>query len=165
MILSFHEVMSGILVRPGETGPRPFELDFLVQAPRLRDFLRTGLGRATGRVHLGGLAGSAPAQGTLELLPFTRRRIRYWFSFRGDDGQTYQFDGEKRIRRFRGAIRSWTTLLGELRADDGALYGRAELHFRFAQHLGPLVRSIRFDRRLPAPAAPPAAPPAVHGAG
>ncbi|MFO8047416.1 MAG: hypothetical protein R6U29_00135 [Desulfosudaceae bacterium] len=60
--------------------------------PFSRQFL---LNEARGFITVGGLAHKADCQGTLHLLYFTERKIRYELFFNGDDGRPYRYLGEK----------------------------------------------------------------------
>ncbi len=48
-----------------------------------------------GFITVGGLVEKANCTGTLSLLYFTERKIRYEFSFKDDSGKQYQYIGEK----------------------------------------------------------------------
>lgn len=51
--------------------------------------------QAKGFITVGGLANKADCTGSLHLLYFTRRKIRYELFFTGDDNRSYQYIGEK----------------------------------------------------------------------
>jgi hypothetical protein len=145
---SFHEVMEGALERSGERFDRPFRFDFDVRFPQALGVLSSAVGRAVGKVRIDGIAKDAPAEGTLELAPLGKRRIRYEFSFRGDDGQRYHFDGSKTIGGM-SHTRGWTHLPGELRGEDGSLVGTARLRFSMKRHLRGLLGSFRLAAGRP----------------
>jgi hypothetical protein len=138
----FEEVMEGTFQRDGERFDRRFVFRFDVRAPNVLHLLGTAVGRAVGEVTLDGIAKHAPAEGTLQLSPFTRRRIRYRFSFTGTDGQRYRFDGWKSIEHL-SPLRTWTTLPGKVFDSDGRAIGRALLRFRFSRHLRGLLSTMR----------------------
>jgi hypothetical protein len=50
---------------------------------------------AKGFITVGGLADKADCAGKLELMYFTKRKIRYELDFTGDDGRAYKYVGEK----------------------------------------------------------------------
>jgi hypothetical protein len=54
------------------------------------------LNEARGVMTVDGLVNKADCTGTLHLLYFTERKIRYDLSFRDDAGKTYRYVGEKR---------------------------------------------------------------------
>ncbi len=60
--------------------------------PFSRQFL---FNEARGVITVDGLATKADCQGTLHLLYFTERKIRYELFFTGDDGRPYRYLGEK----------------------------------------------------------------------
>jgi hypothetical protein len=141
----FHEIMEGSVQRTGERFDRPFRFEVEVSTPRL--IARVAMCDAEGWVRIDGLAKRGTATGRLELSPFIERRIRYVLDFEGDDGARYQFDGSKRIARF-GALphvllRTWTTLPGEVRRDDGELWGKALLRFHMLRDFRALASSVR----------------------
>jgi hypothetical protein len=152
------EVMEGTIRRQGEIVDRPFRIDFRVRFPSLLGVFRAVVGVATGVVRIDGLGGQLPAGGTLELSPFWKRRVRYTFELRDEEGLRYAFDGWKTItwRRFGT---SWTTLPGTLLDEAGTVWGTGVLRFVFRRHLLGLLASFRLIRtrsaadRDPMPAA------------
>jgi hypothetical protein len=103
-------------------------------------------GRAVGTLVMAGLAENLPAEGTLELSPFFKRRIRYTFDFTGNDGARYRFDGHKTIRWLR-ALSSWTTLPGTVvNLDTGETVADVRTTFDLTRDLGQLVTSFRRAR-------------------
>lgn len=50
---------------------------------------------ARGMITVDGLARKADCTGSLHLLYFTQRKIRYVLNFKGDDGRSYRYVGEK----------------------------------------------------------------------
>ncbi len=50
---------------------------------------------ARGFITVGGLANKADCEGYLKLMYFTERKIRYELDFKGDDGKSYRYMGEK----------------------------------------------------------------------
>jgi hypothetical protein len=113
-----------------------FELD--VKCPQAS--LLDSVGRAVGKVTIEGLAADAPAEGTLELSPLWKRRIRYRFGFVGTDGRRYRFEGQKRIRA-RQLVRSWTTLPSRVYDEGGVPIAEAVLRFDLTRELLPFLRS------------------------
>jgi hypothetical protein len=139
---SFHEVMEGRLEMGGERFDRPFTFSLDVRFPEVIDVATSAVGEAVGTVRIDGLARDVPAKGTLELAPFGKRRIRYAFRFRGDDGQDYAFVGEKTIGGL-AFTRGWTDLPGALKDASGGVIGTAQLRFSMRRHLVDLVSSLR----------------------
>ena len=135
------EVMEGSLRRPGENFDREFRFDLGVVFPALWRILLVAVGRARGTVHVDGLARQAEAVGALELSPFRRRLARYTFTFTGDDGNEYRFDGWKSAGL--DVRRAWTTLPGRLYDAQGEVCATATLHFSFRRHFPGLLRSFR----------------------
>jgi hypothetical protein len=60
--------------------------------PRSKEFLASS---ARGFITVGGLANKADCKGFLKLMYFTERKIRYELDFKGDDGKSYRYAGEK----------------------------------------------------------------------
>jgi len=60
--------------------------------PRSDKFLNS---EARGFITVGGLAGKADCEGTLRLMYFSGRKIRYELGFKGDNGRSYSYTGEK----------------------------------------------------------------------
>jgi hypothetical protein len=63
-------------------------------------FLNPGSGEflssdAKGFITVGGLANKADCSGSLKLMYFSGRKIRYELNFSGDDGRAYMYVGEK----------------------------------------------------------------------
>ena len=135
------EVMEGALRRPGENFDREFRFDLRVIFPALWRIFLVAVGRATGTVHIDGLAGEAVAIGTLELSPFRRKLARYTFTFTADDGNEYRFDGWKSAGL--DVRRAWTTLPGRLYDAQGEVCATATLRFSFRRHFPGLLRSFR----------------------
>jgi hypothetical protein len=50
---------------------------------------------AKGFITVGGMANKADCIGTLKLMYFSERKIRYELDFKGDDGKAYKYIGEK----------------------------------------------------------------------
>lgn len=66
----------------------------------LLKFLNPGSGEflnsdANGFITVGGLANKADCTGSLKLMYFSERKIRYELNFTGDDGMAYRYVGEK----------------------------------------------------------------------
>lgn len=60
--------------------------------PSSEEFLSS---RVKGFITAGGLANKADCNGTLRLMYFTKRKIRYELDFKGDNGRAYKYVGEK----------------------------------------------------------------------
>ncbi|RMH35936.1 MAG: hypothetical protein D6689_23040 [Deltaproteobacteria bacterium] len=113
-----------------------------MHAASARAHLRDPTMRLTGELRADGLATAAPIEGTLVLAPVARRRIRYAFTFAGDDGRRYRFEGEKRLR-LRGLRRSLTELPGTIYDGDGARVGDVLVRFDLAADWRAFARSWR----------------------
>ncbi len=128
--VKFHEVMRGSwhrLENPGEE--MPIEFDAQAELSGVANVIGDAIARLHGTVRVAGLATDASFDGTLGLGSLVReRRLPYAFSFRGDDGRTYRFDGAKEVSLFDLA-RTITTLPAYLFDDSGNEVGRAVLHF------------------------------------
>jgi hypothetical protein len=124
----FDETMSGTYARV-DAPDRRRPLSFTVRAhtDSALSALKTGQVVLRGTIQAEGLAEGAPAEGTLEVAPGARR-IRYELGFPGDDGQTYRFEGEKRLR-LPNLMRSMTELTGDIVNGAGGVMATAELSF------------------------------------
>lgn len=141
--LAFEETMSGTWERRDEPGTaRPFR--FHVEA--LGNALvaaATGKVRASGWVEAEGLARHAAIEGEMWMRPWVRRYVRYAFSFEGDDGTRYRFDGRKRIRHLR-PLSTWTTLPGTLYDAEGKPVATSVTYFDLRE-LVPFLLSFRLS--------------------
>ncbi len=118
------EIMSGeqtwLENKEGREGKTPMEFkvtwgtDSLLQwaNPFQSDFMCNDL---QGTVSIGGFCENARCFGRLELKYFSEQKITYFFEFEGDDGQDYEFRGEKREIYPWNLPWSHTCCFGELR--------------------------------------------------
>lgn len=139
----FDETMAGTMERvdrPGEAVPFSFSIH--VQADSTLRWLRDSKARLTGTVEAPGLAASAPAEGTITLKPVLARVIKYDLAFTGDDGQRYRFRGQKDIR-WLDALRTWTTLPGEISDASGRLVARCQTRFDYKSDWMQFASSFR----------------------
>lgn len=140
--LTFSERMAGTWHRldaPAEE--KPIEFRAQVTVPSLKDFLGNTVARLHGTVLAEGLTRGAKFEGTLGLGElFRERRLPYHFTFRGDDGRDYHFDGTKEVSLL-DLPRSMTTLPGYLHDDAGHEVGRAVLRFDLRSDLVSFLRS------------------------
>jgi hypothetical protein len=60
--------------------------------PGSDEFLKS---EAKGFITVGGLVNKADCKGSLKLMYFSERKIRYELNFKGDDGRAYRYVGEK----------------------------------------------------------------------
>ena len=135
MKLRFKEAMWG----KTEDGRR-FGFALTAEAPTLGAVALSERLSIEGEASLEGAAEASPLSGTLRIgLPW-RRVLEYDFSFRGADGATYRYSGQKRVRLLR-FLRTMTTLVGTLYRDGEAL-GGATATFAL-RDLPALVRSVR----------------------
>ena len=133
-----HELMTGSHEFEPRCGPRgtlPFEFcidwgpkNVLVWAnPARREFLTQPL---EGWVTIGGLCDRAACTGTLKLRYFTKRTIRYAFTFSAD-GRDYEYVGEKVNILPWNLPTSHTTCFSTVKEiDSGMLISRSVTHFR-----------------------------------
>jgi hypothetical protein len=145
MDFRFHEVMEGVLQKPGERFDRAFRFELDIDVPRAeRAAWGVAVGRAVGRVWIDGYAKGTPAEGIFELSPIRERKLRYAFDF-DIDGQKHRFDGHKTLtlRRF---VHGWTTLPGKVFGPSGEEFASALLRFHLRRDLIDLVRSFRLRR-------------------
>jgi hypothetical protein len=144
----FDERMSGTYrgLRPGLTDGE-IRIDFCVRCDDLPAGILDVVGGMEGTVTMDGVARDAAATGAIAISPLWKRRIRYTFSFAGDDGLRYEFDGQKTLRPF-APLRSWTTLEGKVREDgSGDVVADAVLRFHLRREIVPFLLSFRPIRR------------------
>jgi hypothetical protein len=128
---SFDETMSGTMERVDRPGDAvPFTFSVHVHAPSTLRILRDGKATMRGTVEAPGLATSAEAEGTLTLRPVVTRIVHYDLAFTGDDGKRYRFTGQKDIR-WLDALRTWTTLPGEITDESGRVVARCQTRFDY----------------------------------
>jgi hypothetical protein len=140
----FAETMEGSYARvelPDERRPLSFAAH--VQAPSIRDYLRTGHAAITGTLDAEGFATRVPITGTMLLRPFTQGRIGYALEFVADDGRAYVLRGEKHIR-LTALVRTFTELHAEIRdAASDRLVATSDIRFDLQSQLWRFVRSWR----------------------
>lgn len=139
----FEERMAGryhLLVGPTEE--RAIELTMVARAPSLGRFLRKPVAEIQGEANLEGFADHQPAHGTMLLDLLAGRRIGYDFEFRGNDGQTYRFKGQKDVDVTR-LVETMATLPAGLFDRAGARIGEAQVHFHYSTDLLRFLRSWR----------------------
>jgi nucleoside-diphosphate-sugar epimerase len=144
---SFTETMSGrvrlvddAIEEPGGEG-RPFMFTVTARAIRLERFLRDAETRLEGILYWEGLADGAALEGRLSMPLISRRQLRYDFSFRGNDGRTYRFQGHKDVELLR-LLDTMTTLPGLVVDERGREVARGVARFDLAKDLIPMVASF-----------------------
>lgn len=139
----FEERMSGhytLSSAPAEE--RPFDFTMSARATNLVAFLKKPVARLDGEANLVGFADHQPAHGTVLLDLIPGRRIGYDFEFRGNDGQTYRFRGQKDVEVTR-LSETMSTLPAGLYDATGGQIGEALLRFDYASDLFRFLRSWR----------------------
>ena len=139
----FHENMSGTYTRLGVGGKDPqgsFKFSGQVKAASALRHLRDNMATLDGTLDMEGFAEDVPIKGTVEIAPFTKRIIRYEFSFLGDDGKPYRFAGQKDIR-FSALRSTFTTLVGAVLDASGQEVARATAKFDLDADLLPFLLS------------------------
>ena len=81
---------------PGEA--RPFSFSLHARSRGVWDFVRTREVDITGELTAEGFGARCPLIGTLGLDVLATGRLPYDFTFTADDGRTYRFTGEKRVK-------------------------------------------------------------------
>ena len=136
----FHAVASGLV-------DGKLDFNFEVDCPTLRQTDGAFVGTARGTVTMTGLADNAPAEGTLELAPFSKGTIRYLFTFTGTDGKPYRFDGHKTINWLHAA-KTWTTLPAQvMEAGSGKAVAEVTARFNLKTDFWKLLGSFRRARK------------------
>jgi len=140
---SFDETMAGTMERvdrPGEAVPFSFTVH--AHAASSLRFLRDNKATLTGTVEAPGLATAARAEGVITMKPVLSRTVHYDLAFTGDDGKRYRFVGQKDIR-WLDALRTWTTLPGEITDDAGRLIARCQTRFDYRSDWMQFASSFR----------------------
>jgi hypothetical protein len=128
---SFDETMSGTMERVDRPGEEvPFTFTVHVHAPSFWQHLRDSKAVMRGTIEAPGLATAADVEGTMTLRPVFGRIIRYELGFTGDDGRRYRFEGQKDIR-WTQALRTLTTLPGEITDESGRVVARCKTRFDY----------------------------------
>ena len=129
--LGFQETMSGTarsVTAPGEGGEalgeaRPFSFSLHARSRGVWDFVRTRQVDITGELTAEGFGPHCRLTGTLGLDVLATGRLPYDFTFTADDGRTYRFTGEKRVKL--GSLRRTMTVLpGRVLDDAGKIAAR-----------------------------------------
>lgn len=128
------EKMTGWHESVGEPGMRlPFEFHVTWGTESLRDMLspniRLGL---MGTIDAGELATEKRCLGTLQLRYMLDASIKYVFMFEGDDGEVYEYQGQKVNIKPWNLLTSHTTCFGTVtKMLTGELVSRGVTHFQF----------------------------------
>lgn len=141
----FEERMAGryhLLATPSDE--RQIELTLVARAPSITRFLRHPVATIEGEADLDGFADHKPARGTILISPLGKRVIGYDFEFRGNDGQTYRFCGQKDVDLL-DPQRSMSRLPAGIYDSSGTEVGRALVHFHYRPDLVRFLRSWRLD--------------------
>jgi hypothetical protein len=124
----------------------PFSFAIHARSRSLRDFARTREVVIAGELMAEGFGACCPLLGTLSMDVLVKRCLRYDFTFTADDGRTYRFLGEKRVRL--GALhRTMTWLPGRVLDDAGKVAATAEVNFDLERDLWQFLRSFGVARR------------------
>ncbi len=143
MGFKFDETMSGtyaLVDTPDDH--RRLSFSVRVEATSTLAHLKDGKMRLTGTLEMDGFADDVPIEGTLVMLPLTKKIIRYEFAFTGNDGQPYQFAGQKDIK-FTSPRKSFTTLPASITDADGSEIATALTRFDIGADMFQFVTSWR----------------------
>ncbi len=141
--LEFWETMSGafhFVDKPDRDLPMSFTIR-AKSAPLLR-FLRRPEVEIEGEVFAPGLANHRHVRGTLGMDVLRTGTLPYRFQFVGDDGQSYEFKGQKNVSP-TALMETMTTLPGSIRDKDGKEIAVALLRFDARSDLLTFLRSFR----------------------
>jgi hypothetical protein len=149
-----NEIMTGTHHFVGNAGPggeHPLHYNLTWGSKSLFNFLNPfspeySLSEARGFVTAGGLADKADCIGTLQLLYFTERKIRYEFTFQGEQGKSYQYLGEKRNLWPWNLYKTHVTCYGTItELDSNTVISESVVYFPYREML-PFLFSFRFIR-------------------
>ncbi|MFJ9324598.1 hypothetical protein [Streptomyces globisporus] len=138
----FRETMFGTMRLEGDARARAIRLDLRVATNRVLRPAGSTEARVAGTMHMSGSAGRAPVDGSMEISPLARRRIRYRLSFVADN-RMLTLDGWKSVS-VRHPFRSMTRLPFTL-YEEGARVGDGSLTFRM-RDLVAFLGSFRLPR-------------------
>jgi hypothetical protein len=144
----FTETMRGTWTPSDGSGRKILWFRVEADATSALAYLRRGEMLCEGTLFAEGLAEGVPARGMMEVQPLGGR-IAYRLDFRGDDGKSYRFSGEK-TPTLKRLVQSMTTLPGEIVLADGEPIGTALLRFD-RKDLLPFLRTFRPARLGAAP--------------
>jgi hypothetical protein len=138
----FEETMTGTYTRTGDgQDSGGFRFRARVTAASALRHLRDGMAKLEGTLDMDGFADDVPLSGTIEIRPLFKKIIRYEFGFTANDGNPYQFAGQKNIR-FDELVPTMTTLSGSITdARDGTEVARATCRFDVKGDLIPFLVS------------------------
>ncbi|MFJ8200976.1 hypothetical protein [Streptomyces sp. NPDC096152] len=142
---SFAETLLGTVRLDSDDHDRRIRLDLRAEADEVLLPHRTTTARLNGRLRITGFADDPRTQGTMQISPLARRRIRYRLSFTTGDRRTLTLDGWKSVTA-RHPVKSMTVLPVTL-YEDGARIGTGTLRFPAATGLLPFLLSFRFPGR------------------
>jgi hypothetical protein len=139
----FRETMSGtyhLLSAPLDEKSMSFTIS--AEADDVRRFARDKTWRIEGEVDVEGFAERRPLEGTLAFRLLDQRRLPYRFTFLGDDGNGYEFRGQKDWTVV-APLESMTVLPGAIYDAHGTEIARATLRFDARNDLWRWLRSFR----------------------
>jgi hypothetical protein len=143
MRFTFEETLTGGLRVDGADRDAPVALVIRGRAPGLGALLRRPMLSIEGELDAEGLARQRPLCGSIDLVSPHARGATYAFTFTGDDARRYAFEGTRALAP--GArIASLTVLVGEVRAEGGAVLGQALLRFDLRTDALRCFRSFQF---------------------
>jgi hypothetical protein len=144
--VTFRETMSGgyhLSSAPG--ADRPLQFTVRASLPSVLSLLGTPLFDIHGVVDAVGFADHKVLDGTLCIDLFRGRLLVYSFTFDGNDGKRYSFQGKKTLSEGH-MLDAMTVLPGGIHDATGALVGRALLRFDLRSDLMKFLRSFRLVR-------------------
>jgi hypothetical protein len=137
----FRETMSGSYTKDGVD--RPMQFTATARAGSLLAHLVDHKADLEGEITMEGFASKKELHGNIVIDPLLGRRIRYEFTFDGDDGERYRFVGQKDVS-LTDPVGSMTTLPAEVLALDGRLIATCALTFE-TKDLPHFLSTFRLD--------------------
>ena len=138
---TFEETMTGTYTRTGHPDQSgELRLHARARAQSLLSHLRDGMVSLDGTLDMAGFADDVPVAGTIEIRLVGKKIIRYDFTFCGNDGNPYRFQGQKDIR-YSDLARSMTVCRGTIATPSGHEIARATLRFDIKADLLPFLVS------------------------
>jgi hypothetical protein len=137
----FNETMSGTWTRPGATDAKAISFTVTVRARSWLQHLRDHDAELEGTLQMDGFAQNVTIRGTLHINPLLGRVIRYHFEFTADDGQRYQFRGQKDMS-LTDPVGSLTILPASIEDARGQKVADCQMKFD-TRHLPSFLASFR----------------------
>jgi hypothetical protein len=142
---SFREWLTGSYWRlDAPTEELAIGIDLRAFSPDVRAIARERVWQLSGTIDAEQLAAKSAVIGTLSLKRLDEGRIPYRFTFRGDDGRSYEFSGHKEWNGL-APLESVTLLAASVYDEAGEEVARATLRFDIRADAWRWLRNLRLS--------------------